>query len=1311
MTSDNKQRGCIVNISPRKNLVALCLAAILGIFAGESVHADHLLPRHALDCSENFPCPAALQPRVRFWIEVFSNWDSKTAILHDPNRPERVYAVFKSNRGCRGGTHSTFKRNQIRKSLRTIAAKIESGVEISGHNERHLARLFPAGNAGEIRAAAKNIRCQGGVRDSFVRGLKGYNRHRTMIDKVLAENGLPAEISYLPFVESSYNPAAYSKAGAAGMWQIMPKTARVLGLKLNAALDERRDPESATRAAAKYLRRADRILTAVARETNPAITRAQINPFIITSYNYGVTGMKRAIHKVEPNFMTVLENYKSPRFQIAVKNFYASFLAARHVARNASHYFGARAAEGGGGGRYQTVVLQHPTSIARIKAVFGLRKSELHSLNRALTNNVWRGWRLIPAGYRLRLPNKIDGWRSERAKLTALGREKEISRGDNYIVRYGDTACDIARAARVNCGELIRVNQLDRRASIWIGQKLLIPGKRGVVATASGERARTYLAQKDGTACGIARRFGVGCHIVNAKLATSSPEKEISYGGNYIVRYGDTACNIARSVRVNCGELIRVNQLDRRATIRIGQKLRIPGKLGVAATASGEGARTYLAQKDGTACGIARRFGVGCHIVNAKLATSSPEKEISYGGNYIVRRGDTACNIARSVRVNCGELIRVNQLDRRATIRIGQKLRIPGKLGVAATVSGEGARTYLAKKDGTACGIARRFEVGCHTVSAELATISPEKEISYGANYIVRRGDTACNIARSVRVNCGELIRVNQLDRRATIRIGQKLRIPGKLTVAATASGEGARTYLAKKDGTACGIARRFEVGCHTVSAELATISPEKEISYGANYIVRRGDTACNIARSVRVNCGELIRVNQLDRRATIRIGQKLRIPGKLTVAATVSGEGARTYLAKKDGTACGIARRFEVGCHTVSAELATISPEKEISYGANYIVRRGDTACNIARSVRVNCGELIRVNQLDRRATIRIGQKLRIPGKLVVAATASGEGARTYLAQKDGTACGIARRFEVGCHTVSAELATSSPEKEISYGGNYIVRRGDTACNIARSVRVNCGELIRANQLDRRATIRIGQKLRIPGKLGVAATASGEGARTYLAQKDGTACGIARRFGAGCHTVSESVMPKASRTALLLAQVGAVQSPAPGVPAGDLGSLINLLDTLPDLGIIVSGSPEEPVYTVRVEADETLGHFADWLGIGGAGALRRLNHLHRTQPITIGRRLALPWVDAKTAERFVQLRSDYHQVLSDSLKEHYNLAGIESYSIKKGDSPWSLSQQMGFPVWLLYRLNPGLRATQLKPGQLVSLPKLREKV
>ena len=74
------------------------------------------------------------------------------------------------------------------------------------------------------------------------------------IEKVLEENEVPVELSYLCLVESQYNSRTISHAGAAGLWQLMPETARLMGLKVNGSVDERFDPYKATEAAVKYLK-------------------------------------------------------------------------------------------------------------------------------------------------------------------------------------------------------------------------------------------------------------------------------------------------------------------------------------------------------------------------------------------------------------------------------------------------------------------------------------------------------------------------------------------------------------------------------------------------------------------------------------------------------------------------------------------------------------------------------------------------------------------------------------------------------------------------------------------------------------------------------------------------------------------------------------------------------------------------------------------------------------------------------------------------------------------------------------------------
>lgn len=376
---------------------------------------------HELHCDNGFPCPEAIRRRVDFWIKVFRSWTTEQVMFHDPRHTERVYSVIQAPEGCgrrRGPAEVEQERARLREMLNRIADHLDNGA--SDHTEAELALLglFPGADAGELRRAAAEVRCQGGNRDRFAEALSRYGQYRVYIARTLREQGLSEDIQYLPFVESAYNPRALSRVGAAGLWQIMPKTARTLGLQLNAAVDERYDPQRSTQAAARYLRGSGDDLLETARTLQPDVGFEQLSPFIITSYNYGVAGTTRALGRVGPDYVALLRDYEAGGFGNAVKNFYASFLAARYVARNADRYFDGVAEVRPP--KTTVVPVRTATSVADAQRLFGVTVGDLRELNPALTGSVWRGARKIPAGYHLQVPARRSGLTEQVANLEAL---------------------------------------------------------------------------------------------------------------------------------------------------------------------------------------------------------------------------------------------------------------------------------------------------------------------------------------------------------------------------------------------------------------------------------------------------------------------------------------------------------------------------------------------------------------------------------------------------------------------------------------------------------------------------------------------------------------------------------------------------------------------------------------------------------------------------------------------------------------------------------------------------------------------------
>lgn len=551
---------------------------------------------YALQCDETFSCPESLLPRVSFWVEVFSRWDTNTAIFHDKENPHRVYSTMVRNEGCRRsrkGDSVDRERSRLKKMLNAIASRMEQATALTDA-QKQVQELFVGQPASEVRSASNRVRCQSGNKNRMRKALQQFQLYRPTILDALESQNLTPELQYLPFVESAFNPEALSHVGAAGLWQFMPETGRSHGLKVDNAVDERYDPKSATYAAALYFRRSVDSLSNTAFENGFSVAAKDLNPFVITSYNYGVRGMQRAIKQVGLDYERLLREYKSPNFQTAVKNFYASFLAARHVAKNSERFFGViEPSQSPRAFSYNTITLKHATSAKRVVSQLGVDKDALEDLNPALKNTVWKNNALIPARYGLRLPYRKSGWEQSLASMYALPREVQKPGFIWHRVRGGQTACGIAEQYRASCSALRKLNNLNRQGTIYVGKRIKVPSRTGGTQVASRRSSASttpsgaterYRIRKGDTSCSVANRFGMLCGEFLA-LNGLKRKSVIQIGQRvtvtaadkwHTVQRGQTACKIAGRYNVGCSALLTANRLKRSSMLQIGQRLRIP---------------------------------------------------------------------------------------------------------------------------------------------------------------------------------------------------------------------------------------------------------------------------------------------------------------------------------------------------------------------------------------------------------------------------------------------------------------------------------------------------------------------------------------------------------------------------------------------------------------------------------------------------------------------------------------------------------------------------------------------------------------
>ncbi len=411
--------------------------------------------------SGHFPLYPCIKPNVDFWLKIYTQYSSDQGVIHDKRRMERIYGVIPLEDPYRPGGRKINKRRikSAKKNYKGILTKLMQGKPPAKPEEIRVAEQFgPEAKPGDYQAALRNLRCQTGQKDRFREGLIRSGAYIGEIKQIFTEAGLPEDLAYLPHVESSFNPKAYSKFGAAGMWQFTRSTGRRF-MQVGYTIDERRDPILSSHAAAKLLLHNHRKLNNW--------------PLAITAYNHGVTGMLRAVRK-KGIYERIFKQYRSRSFKFASRNFYSEFLAAREAAKNYRQYFGQ--IELNVPLKTRSVELPGYVSLPEAAGYLDVDLAELQELNPALRAPVFRGQKYAPRGYRLRLPFR-DGqdWEKLISDLPQHIIRQKQKRSAIYTVRRGDTAGQIAKMHGVNLNELIAVNNLDRRATIYVNQKLRIP--------------------------------------------------------------------------------------------------------------------------------------------------------------------------------------------------------------------------------------------------------------------------------------------------------------------------------------------------------------------------------------------------------------------------------------------------------------------------------------------------------------------------------------------------------------------------------------------------------------------------------------------------------------------------------------------------------------------------------------------------------------------------------------------------------------------------------------------------------------------
>lgn len=405
-------------------------------------------------------------------------------------------------------------------------------------------------------------------RKYFEESYKRSGMFREMILEELKKEGMPEELSWVPLIESGFKVKAYSRARALGLWQFISSTGYRFGLKRDRWIDERMDPEKATRAAIKYLK--------------------ELHSFFgdwttaLAAYNCGEFRVQRVIRNQRVNY---LDNFWDLFVMLPreTARFVPRFVATLLIINNPEKY-AMNLPPQDPFLRYETVEINRPIKLSALSQTLGLEPGILDILNPELRHQSTPDTQYIlkiPVGYQektLAAINSLQKWIPPEATYSV------------HYVRRGETVSGIAQRYRTSVSAISRLNRLSRRFTIYPGQRLKVPSQGGTSSSTQpmelvkeGEKL-IYVVKRGDSLYQIARSLNTSVQEIKRRNNLTSnnltvgQKLEIMSGDlsgtqQYTVQSGDTPYKIAKKFGMSLSILLSLNGLNSRSKIYPGQKL------------------------------------------------------------------------------------------------------------------------------------------------------------------------------------------------------------------------------------------------------------------------------------------------------------------------------------------------------------------------------------------------------------------------------------------------------------------------------------------------------------------------------------------------------------------------------------------------------------------------------------------------------------------------------------------------------------------------------------------------------------------